>query len=382
MLGRIERGLLPPKPHSALWQPDGSLYYEHCLTRDGFTGPFTISYHQARPQAFELAESDRSFAAPVAAASNPLRRRHLEGPPPCPEGDSVAARVPLLFNDDVVIGWRAPNTNDTSYFQNGDGDELLFVQEGSGTLHSAFGTLRYEPGSYLFVPKGVAHRFDVEGPQGWLSLEFLHGVGIPGAYRNVIGQFTMGAPYSERDFVVPEFAGVVDEGIREVLVKRDHALSVLKYPSTPFDIVGFDGSIYPFRMPILAFRPRVGAVHLPPTTHLTFEAGGALVCSFVPRLLDFGARAVPSPYPHSSVDVDEVLFYSAGEFTSRSGVRPGSLTFHPRGTAHGPQPGRYEASVGATRTDELAVMLDCANPLRVTAQALAIDDADYDRGFR
>jgi homogentisate 1,2-dioxygenase len=374
--------LLPQKPHTALTQPDGALYYEHCLTRDGFNGPFTISYHATRPQAFELGTTDRVWAAPVAAPNNALRRRHLLGPPDVPKGDSLAARVPLLWNDDVVIGWRAPSATDTTYFQNADGDELVFVQQGKGTLHSAFGPLAFGPGSYLYVPKGVAHRFEIEGAQGWLSLEFRNGLGIPAAYRNGVGQLTMAAPYSQRDFELPEFEGIIDEGIREVLVKRDDALSQLSYASTPFDMVGFDGSVYPFRFPILAFQPRTGAVHLPPTTHLTFEAGGALVCSFVPRLLDFGAGAIPSPYPHSSVDVDEVLFYSSGEFTSRSGVRAGSFTLHPRGTAHGPQPGRYEASIGAVRTGEVAVMLDCTRPLRVTEAALSIDDAGYDAGFR
>jgi homogentisate 1,2-dioxygenase len=317
----------------------------------------------------------------VAAPSNALGRRHLAGPPEVPKGDSIAARVPLLFNDDLVIGWCAPSATDGRYFQNADGDELLFVQQGKGTVKSAFGSLDFESGSYLYLPKGVAHRFEIEGPQGWLSLEFRRGLHIPASYRNSVGQLSMAAPYSERDFVLPEFEGVVDEGIREVLVKRGDSLSKLSYPSTPLDVVGFDGSVYPFRFPILAFRPRVGAVHLPPTTHLTFEATGALVCSFVPRPLDFGPDAVPSPYPHSSVDVDEVLFYSAGEFTSRTGVRPGSLTFHPRGTAHGPQPGRYEASVGTTHTDELAVMLDCSSALKATEFATDLEDPAYHESF-
>lgn len=382
MLGRVARGRLPPKPHTALWQEEGKPYYEHCLTRDGFDGPFTISYHVARPQAFELGKTERQWAAPVAAPHEALRRRHLAGPPRVPAGDSLAARVPLLFNEDVVIAWRAPSESDGSYFHNADGDELVFVQTGEGSLESAFGSLAFRPGSYLYVPKGVAHRFLCSGPQGWLSLEFRGGLRIPAAYRNAVGQLTMAAPYSHRDFELPEFLGVRDEGVREVLVKRNDALSALRYPSTPFDMVGFDGSVYPFRFPILAFQPRVGAVHLPPTTHLTFEGRGALVCSFVPRPLDFGPNAIPSPYPHSSVDVDEVLFYSAGEFTSRSGVRPGSFTVHPRGTPHGPQPGRYEASIGAGRTDELAVMLDCARPLALTGAAVALDDPGYDAGFR
>jgi homogentisate 1,2-dioxygenase len=120
---------------------------------------------------------------------------------------------------------------------------------------------------------------------------------------------------------------------------------------------------------------------LPPSWHGTFEAAGTLVCSFVPRPLDFHPEAIPCPYPHSSVDVDEVIFYVAGEFSSRRGVGRGSLTWHPAGIPHGPHPGRYEGSVGAKHTDEIAVMLDCHEPLRATEQACAIEDTSYEPSF-
>jgi homogentisate 1,2-dioxygenase len=139
--------------------------------------------------------------------------------------------------------------------------------------------------------------------------------------------------------------------------------------------------VWPFAVPILAFQARVGMVHLPPTWHGTFAARGALVCSFVPRPLDWHPEAVPCPYPHASVDVDEVLFYARGEFTSRRGVGPGSLSHHPAGIPHGPHPGAYEGSIGAKWTDELAVMLDCHRPVLATPQALALEDDGYHDGF-
>jgi homogentisate 1,2-dioxygenase len=234
----------------------------------------------------------------------------------------------------------------------------------------------------LYVPKGLLHRFEVKGAQGWLSLELAERLTIPASFRNELGQLRMDAPYYERDFAVPDFVGVSDEGIREVLIKRDDTLFLARYAATPLDVVGFEGSVYPFRFPILAFQPRVSSVHLPPTAHATFATAGVLVCSFVPRPLDFGENAVPCPYPHSSVDIDEVLFYVAGDFTSRSGVGPGSVTWHPRGTPHGPQPGRYEASIGKRSTDEVAVMLDCQRPLSMTRAAADVEDTDYESSFR
>lgn len=383
MLTRVARGTLPEKPHTAL-RENGALLYEHCLTRQGFDGPYTILYHKHRPQAFEHKPCSKRWVPlkqAEAAKTEPLARRHLKPLDEPLSGDSLEARLPLLFNDDVVVSRRSPTLSDAHYFVNADADELLYIQRGTGQLSSWFGELRFEPRDYVFIPKGVPHRFELEDSADWLSIELRSNVAVPGGFRNDIGQLRMDAPYSLRDFRLPEFRGVVDHGFRDVVVKRDERLFQLHYEHTPLDVVGYDGSIFPFAFPIERFQARVGAVHLPPTIHGTFEARGVLICSFVPRPLDFRTDAIPCPYPHSSVDIDEVLFYSAGDFASRKGVGPGSISWHPRGIPHGPQPRRYEESVGKAHTDELAVMLDCAEPLKLTESALATLDSDYDQSF-
>ncbi len=385
MPSRIARGQLPPKPHTELRLEGGRLLYEQCLTRQGFDGPFTISYHLHRPQAFGRTPATRKWtsAAQQEGQFDPLLRRHFRTCQLELAGDSLDARVPLLFNDDVVVSRRAPTTSDDFYFSNADGDELLYVQSGGATLVSPFGRLRFTTGDYVMVPKGVVHRFELddEVPQEWLSLEFKSELGPLAQYRNSWGQFRMDAPYGHRDFRAPEFDGPEQCPIRDVLLKRNDVLHAMRTEHSLLDVVGYDGSVYPWAFPILAFQPRVASVHLPPTIHGTFAARGVLVCSFVPRLLDFGPGAIPCPYPHASVDIDEVLFYSRGNFTSRRGVGEGSLTLHPRGIPHGPQPGRYEESIGAKETDELAVMLDCAKALTPTAQAMGVEDADYEQSF-
>jgi homogentisate 1,2-dioxygenase len=52
------------------------------------------------------------------------------------------------------------------------------------------------------------------------------------------------------------------------------------------------------------------------------------------------------PYYHSNVDSDEVMFYCGGDYEARkgSGIRPGSVSLHPGGHSHGPQPGAVERS--------------------------------------
>ncbi len=385
MPSRIARGQLPPKPHTELRLEGGRLLYEQCLTRQGFDGPFTISYHLHRPQAFERTPTTRKWTSAVRQEDHfdPLVRRHFRTSQLELAGDSLDARVPLLFNDDVVVSRRAPTMSDGFYSSNADGDELLYIQGGGATLVSPFGRLRFTAGDYVMVPKGVVHRFELddEVPQEWLALEFKSELGPLAQYRNSWGQFRMDAPYGHRDFRAPEFDGPEQCPIRDVLLKRNDVLHAMRTEHSLLDVVGYDGSVYPWAFPILAFQPRVASVHLPPTIHGTFAAQGVLVCSFVPRLLDFGPGAIPCPYPHASVDIDEVLFYSRGNFTSRRGVGEGSLTLHPRGIPHGPQPGRYEESIGAKETDELAVMLDCAKALTPTAHAMGVEDADYEQSF-
>jgi homogentisate 1,2-dioxygenase len=291
--------------------------------------------------------------------------------------------MPLLFNPDVVISVMQPSQSDPVYFSNADGDDLYFIHHGAGVLHSAFGELSFTSGDYLCVPRGVLHRFALSTgeKQVWLSLECRGELGLLKQARNEIGQLRMDAPYSHRDFRRPSFTGPSDDGIRESVVKRLDQFHGFTHRHSPFDVVGFDGTVYPWVFPISKFQPRVGSVHLPPIWHGTFQTRGALICSFVPRLLDFGAQAVTCPYPHSSVDVDEVIYYVSGNFSSRRGVASGSITHHPAGITHGPHPGAYESSVGARAVDEVAVMLDCQGPLRATSATSAIEDLDYEGSF-
>jgi homogentisate 1,2-dioxygenase len=142
-------------------------------------------------------------------------------------------------------------------------------------------------------------------------------------------------------------------------------------------VVGWDGYLYPYAISIHDFEPITGSVHQPPPTHQMFEAHNFVVCSFVPRMLDYHPDAVPIPYNHSNLDSDEVLYYVNGNFASRRGIEVGSVTLHPSGLPHGPQPGAVEASLGRTRTEELAVMVDTFRPLHLTKAAVALEDDNY-----
>jgi homogentisate 1,2-dioxygenase len=390
MLDRVAAGELPAKPHIALRGPSGVLRHEECLTRGGFDGPYTILYHENRPHALESAPTGHVYFPPkrlsdvsTEPGDRALRRRHFRTRELPSGGAAIDTRVPLLFNDDVTLSVLKPTASDPAYFVNGDADELFFVRAGQGTVRSIFGDLRFHAGHYVCVPKGTLYRLLVEGdgPLELLLLECKGGVGIPDQWRNEVGQLRMDAPYSHRDFRRTEFRGPLDEGIREVVVKRGDAYHGFEYRHPPLDVLGWDGTVYPWAFPILAFQPRVSSVHLPPTWNGTFAARGLLVCSFVPRPLEFHPEAVPCPFPHASVDVDEVLYYVNGDFSSRSGVDVGSLTLHPAGVPHGPHPGKYEGSIGTRHTEEVAVMLDCHRALAPTVQARNVEDTGYEGSF-
>jgi homogentisate 1,2-dioxygenase len=378
-------GTVPDKPHTALRDAAGRLRHEECLTREGFEGPYTILYHVERPHTAALADAAHGWEAPQLAdvEARRLARRHYRSQDLEPRGGPpVDARVPLLFNDDVVLAVLQPDAADPVYLANGDGDELLYVHEGGGTLVTPLGDVAFEARDYVFVPKGLLHRFvPTADRQHWLSIECAAGFGLLRHWRNAIGQLRMDAPYSHRDFRRPVFAGPRDEGLRDLVVKRAGAFHGFRFDHSPLDVVGWDGTVYPWAFPILRFAPRTGLVHLPPPVHGTFEARGALICSFVPRLLDTHPDAIPCPYPHSSVDCDEFIFYSSGDFTSRRGVGPGSISHHPAGIIHGPHPGAYEGSIGVRATNELAVMLDTTKPLASTAACRALEDAAYHASF-
>jgi homogentisate 1,2-dioxygenase len=395
MLDYHRLGTLPAKHHVQLKRAkedatDGCpVYYEHCMTRKGFDGAYTIAYRKnnpAREVAAKPALLKDSFEPADPTALGPIRRRHFRTPSLAQKGTLWESLRIVVGNDDVRIGTSEPTLRDTGLLQDGDGDVLLFLHEGSGTLRSELGDLAFRRHDYVWIPRGLIHSIRFEkGPVHAMWMECRAGLDIPPNFRNPTGQLTMEAPYSHRDFRRPHRLSepseddADDQGHYVVLNKRNDQYTERVLPHHPYDVVGWDGTNYPVAFNVHDYQPKTGLVHLPPPIHTTFLGGrGAfVVCSFVPRKVDYHPEAIPCPYPHSSVDCDEVLWYVEGNFASRKGVGAASISLHPAGIPHAPQPGRYEASIGATATDELAVMVDTFRPLRITKWALLADDPDY-----
>lgn len=308
----------------------------------------------------------------------PLSPRHLRTGMLAAVVDVATDRHVLLGNADVSLSW-AETDHDSSLYRNSACDELVYVHSGTGKLETIFGSLPVRDGDYVVIPKGTTLRWCPENKLGLLFIESRGHVRIPQRYLSKSGQFLEGSPYSERDLRAPENPLTADGENISVLVRHHSGISKHIYRNHPFDVEGWDGSLYPWSLSIHDFEPIVGRIHQPPPVHQTFEGDGFVVCSFVPRPLDFDPEAVKIPYYHSNSDSDEVLFYSAGNFASRvgSGIGVGSISFHPAGFVHGPQPGSYESSIDKNTTDELAVMLDTFKPLAIAESGRTISDQNY-----
>jgi homogentisate 1,2-dioxygenase len=376
-------GSLPRKRHTAHRTRPGfrgeGIYYEEVVTVGGFDRAYSIVYHLRPPT--RVARVEAAGAAPLEEAESPvLRHHHLKSGELPRVGDLISDRVPLLFNDDVVLSRCRPARPQSELFRNATADEVLFVHRGRGRLHTMFGVLPFKPFDYVVIPRCTTYHlaFDSDAPPDLLVIEAAQTVVVPPRYLNPDGQLKLGAPYSERDLHGPVEALVLDrEEDTPVLVKDGSRLTRYVLKSHPFDAVGWDGMVYPFTFNADDFEPITGTVHQPPPIHQTFEAKGFVLCTFAPRMLDTHPEAIKVPYAHSNVQADEVLYYVRGRFGSRRGVEEASLTLHPRGIPHGPHPGTIVASREVTRTDELAVMVDTVRPLHLTRQALALDDPQY-----
>ena len=373
-------GELPAKRHTQFRRPDGGLYTEELMGVEGFSGVSSLLYHRYPPTAL-VAVEPWDLPEEAMVANHPLKPRHFRAHKlDAGGGDLVNGRQLLLANGDVRLSYAVADQPSPLY-RNARGDECVYLEAGQAVVETVFGPLAVRAGDYVVLPASTTHRWLPDTTVRALVIEASGHVGPPKRYLSASGQFVESAPYCERDLRGPASPGVevAPDGETEVFVRHGEGGTRYAFSHHPFDVVGWDGCLYPYAFNIADFEPRVGRVHLPPPTHQTFEGPGFVVCSFCPRPFDFDPAAVPAPYCHANVDSDEVLFYVGGDFMSRrgAGIEVGSLTLHPSGWVHGPQPGSVEASLGAPGTDEWAVMVDTFRPLRLGPAALAAEDSGY-----
>jgi homogentisate 1,2-dioxygenase len=378
-------GEVPRKRHIQFRGPDGGLYAEELMGEEGFSSDSSLLYHRHLPTAIVKAEAVADGIRGTLSPNLPLSPRHFRTQDLPSGGDLVTGRRPLAGNGDVRMSYAAAD-RPSELYRDSMGDECVYIASGRVGFESTYGVIEAGEGDYVVIPTGTIHRWvPLEGTTvRALAIEAAGHIRPPKRYLSQYGQFLEHAPYSERDLRAPGDPLIVDDSETPVLVRTRGGLTRLTYAHHPFDVVGWDGCLYPYAFNIADFEPIVKRTHAPPPVHQTFEGPGFVICSFCPRPLDFHPDAVPIPYNHHNVDSDEFMFYAGGDYTARkgSGIDVGSISLHPAGFTHGPQPGAVEAAVDAVRqgktiTSELAVMIDTFRPLDLGEAALSCEDPAY-----
>jgi len=381
-------GSIPPKRHTQHRTPQGGLYSEELMGEEGFSSDSSLLYHRAIPSAVVDATPwelpDQSLTE-----NRPLLPRHLRLHTLFPgeewkRADPVTGRRLVLGNDDVRISYLAAGEASPLY-RNAVGDECVYVESGAATVETVFGALPVRAGDYLMLPRATTHRWLPQGDEALrgYAIEANSHIAPPQRYLSRYGQLLEHAPYCERDLHGPTEPLLVDGTDVEILVKHrgSRGITGTRYvvPTHPFDVVGWDGHLYPYTFNIADYEPITGRVHQPPPVHQVFQGHNFVICNFVPRKVDYHPLAIPVPYYHANVDSDEVMFYCGGDYEARkgSGIGQGSISLHPGGHSHGPQPGAVERSLGVQYFDELAVMVDTFRPLELGEGARASEDPTY-----
>ena len=371
-------GKIPPKRHTIFKSDDDKFYYEQLFGTEGFHGISSLLYHIHRPTQIKSVSEPKDVTPKIAVQKN-VKPRMFKGMNVTPEDDFIDSRKILLMNNDLKMGLAKPRKSMDYFYKNGDCDELLFVHEGSGTLKTFLGDLKFSVGDYLIIPRGTIYQIEFDNEENvLLVLEASSPIYTPRNYRNQFGQLLEHSPFCERDIEAPTFVEPKDEkGEFVIKVKKEDQIWDIVYATHPFDVVGWDGFFYPYKFNIKNFEPITGRVHLPPPIHQNFEGHNFVVCSFVARMYDYHPLAIPAPYNHSNIDSDEVLFYTEGDFMSRNHIDLMDFTLHPRGVVHGPHPGAMERSIGKKFTEEYAVMVDPFRPFQITEEAMKVEDPSY-----
>lgn len=374
-----QRGTVPAKRHSQHRRPDGQLLHEELFSAQGFSGISSLLYHLVPPTratSYQMLPSVEIKECPP----DVLRPHMFDTTRVARSGDAVSGRVPLVFNSRSVVSFVAPDAAMEYFARNAICDELALIVGGTGALLSPFGRLEFGPGDMIVVPRGTTTRWvtDSDVQTRMLVFESTDPIEIPAHLRSMSGQLLEKSPFCERDLRAPAWQEPATEtGEFPVRVKSGSAVTEVILEGHPFDVVGWDGCLYPFALNVKEVEPITGSLHQMPDRYQVLGTVGAAICVVGPHKLDYHPNAVPSPPNHINLDSDELMFTLSGTVPGRTQSGSGQLTFHPRGLHHGPNTGGYERSIGLEETDLTAFMIDTFQALSLTTDALDCDDESY-----
>lgn len=388
----LKRGQVPPTPHTE-FRVNGTFTLEEIHGTYGFSGPHSRKVH-LRSYPTEQVKAPRKGDFELLcepAQDQTLQPYHLRTGRVPFGGDAIRARKPLVFGTSTILSVSKPDQSmpKDAFFKNGERHEVYFVQEGAGTFHTEYGEVGFRKGLYIVIPKGTTYRVELTSDQAFmLVIESTYPIDFPAHYLNRSGQATLSAPIVETEIEAPELKAPIDKrGEFAIDVKHGGGrITRVTLGHHPFDLVGWEGALYPFAFDVKNHHGIAREIHTAPPVHQTFESGkmpfnGFSLCSFVAQMEGWHALEVPAPYAHQNVDSDECMFFSNVNYGARKGViEEGSLTFHPGSLPHSPQGAAAEVSTASRgkMNRRLAVMLDTFfESLTVTEQGYQYRDPEY-----
>ena len=356
----LKKGKVASQAHVGL--PEGTFEEEH--GRKGFYGKSAHLYHTHAPTGWVRFEGK---LRPHCFDLNRLEPPDLH--------DAQGLPVAFLGNRDVKLCVSRRAAPMPFYYRNADGDELMFVHRGAGTIETDFGPMRFERGDYMVVPRAVTYRIVPDTADNFFLMVESRGE-FDQPDKGLLGQHAL---YDPAAISTPEPAPQLDDNREwEIRIKVDDEISKVFYPFNPMDVVGWKGDLTVWKINMRDIRPIMShRAHLPPSAHTTFVTAGAVICSFLPRPLEQDADALKVPFFHRNTDYDEFIFYHDGDFFSRDNIKAGMATLHPRGIHHGPHPKALANQGKKAFTDESAVMLDGLNPIDVLPAGESVEWKEY-----
>ena len=378
MVFYVKQGVMPESRHT--YEDRNKLRREELFGEESFDGPYSLLYHIHEPTRVKKFISKEIQKETL--DDSPYSHRHLKTSDIPRNGTIIDGKVTILVNDRIKVQILKPEKNTVDFYRNGIYDMLLFVHNGKGKLISVLGDIEFGPRDYIYIPKGLTFRIECSKESYFLIFQSKDDITLPRRYLNLYGQIKEGSPYYTRNIRVPILQKPKDEtGNYQVFVELDNNMVIEERDYNPLDVEGWDGYLYPYAINTDIMAPIVGKIHMPPPVHETFSSRSMMVGTFLPRKFDFNSKSIPISYYHNNIDVDEFLFYSSGNFMSRKGIEPGSVTLHVRGIIHGPQPGAVENAIGKEGTDEVAVMIETYDHLFLTKKGKEIEDPDYSKSW-
>jgi len=374
MLFYQRQGSIPAKRYTVLRRAAGGIYHEELLGTEGFVGASSTLYRLNAPT--RILRIEEALLPKSKIYDGPPDNMLFRPDQIVSSGDCHAGRVPLFSNADIIYSICRPDAATPGFYRNGDCDEVMFVVAGSGTVETAFGVLAYRDRDLVVIPRGITYRWVPSGqPQDLVVLETHAPVGPPARYRSACGQLLDSAPYHERDIRTPALLDPVDQaGEFPVFIKAGGRSGRYVFDRHPFDVIGWDGYLYPYAFNIDDYEPISGRVHPLPDQYQVFGSRGVSICVLVPHPNASDPNASPAQAHHMNLDYDELMYRFASADSAAALAR--SITFHPRSLAHGPKPG-YESAPLEPFLDMWAFMVDTERSLDVTLGAVDVRDESY-----